>query len=501
MQKSTLGSCAVAVLTTATVGLFALEVPPQAHAAARDAVRNIKPQRANQEEIGIDFAKEIHQPSMAGFLNGIDLKASPPPELVAPLAPVLWRGGPNLIGYTGKLGAKYELTMSNLWGVPRFDWSPHMGPPYCNRKPDDCSASERNWGDYEKLVEDTVAAHKTEVAYWEFWNEPELASRWPQSRSNPVPCPTPWGQDTARDLLFQTYMHFYQAVRKAAGADALVVAPSISTYCPEYIGAFLDFAADKHLEVNVLSWHELRKSEEDLPSVEQHLKDARARFFTGRYAALNLKSIHINEVGGPKHTFNPGEAASYLYFLERGGADMAGHACWPDGNSTGCQNGSIDSLVTPSIGESQRPRATWWVYKSYADIRKHRVACNVQTRRASCLAGLNENGEPVLIIGSFGDRGAGSNGIVLKLRNVTRLPSGAADVLIYGRVAHLKPGPGPVVAPDTSLSSNFSAREGLLDITLPALGAHEAYVVTLTAAAQVKPPPLPCPQREPLCRQ
>jgi len=439
-----------------------------------------------------DFKAPGPRPSMAGFLVGIVPSDPPPLTWAQSLAPAMWRGGVGPIDYARSAGATYDLVTNFMWGVPRANWQPTGNPPYGNdpQKPD--------WSRYEQFLTSLARQNRDRVTFWEFWNEPDFENSWPQTAAGGERCPDSWGPDPSQDLLFETYAHFYHVMRRELGADALLVAPSTASYCLSYLRKFLDFSIARGLEVNVLSWHELGgPSERNLSLIEDHLAQARAEFFfdparphTARYRPLKLKQIHINEMVGRVHYFRPGETAAYLYFLERGGADAAGHACWEDNGAgdaraTGCQNNTLDSLLVPLSPDAppsspRQPRAVWWVYKAYADIRARRVPCEPNSPQTVCLAGLNDTGQPVLIVGSFApDRKAAAT-LELDVQNLAGQPTFAAVRRVHARIERLEPGPQAVPAPSVVREMDLSVIAGHVPVALPPLASHEAYIVTIT---------------------
>jgi RNA polymerase sigma factor (sigma-70 family) len=202
------------------------------------------------------------------------------------------------------------------------------------------------------------------VKYWDFWNEPDFNHFWPHASGADTVCQDPLPADPMREL----------------GPEAMLVAPSPGSCCEPFLCAFLDYAVRHRLEVNVLAWHELRETQADLPQIEKHLREARAKFFfdptrpaTAAWRALNLQRIHINEYLGPEHNFHPGEAAAYLYYLERGGAD--------------------------ATDARRQPRASWWAYRHYAELQGgrfdyylYRIAANLlyedELRRRADASGM-----------------------------------------------------------------------------------------------------------------
>jgi len=381
------------------------------------------------------------------------------------------------------------------WGVPAA-WP---APPYG-------SASQPNWTKYNAFLQGLVATYQGQVSYWEFWNEPDLGYSWPGSGTNTSNCPDAISgnsQETA--LLYKTYENFYQTMHSALGPGAMLVAPSLNHYCLVALRKFLGFAVAHHLQVNVLSWHELAASEPDLPSIAAHLKEARAAFFNNpTYQRLNLQEIHINETVGPDDTFDPGEAAAYLYFTETGGADFAVRSCFGDassggGKSTGCQNNTIDSVLAPLPPGSgpatlRYSRATGWVYTVYASLRQQRVPCTPPAAMV-CFAGLNSPSGAVVLIGSIASNG--SSAPSLELKNLRTRPDFASAKMLHVVTEELSPGQGAVVDPSSVQDVSVPFTQSSVTVPLQPVAPHQAMVVTVSPGNLLSPVP---PYRFPMPR-
>jgi uncharacterized iron-regulated protein len=422
---------------------------------------------------------------MSGFLLGIDASHPPPSSITSPLSPVIWRGADALVGYAHDAGAAYELVASFLWNKPGAAASSH--PAFGQ------DAAHPDWSEYEQFLTGLAGRYKEAVRYWEFWNEPDFDHFWPHATHADTRCGEPLENDPLRDRLFEAYGHFVQVMRGELGPEAQLVAPSLAAYCEPFLRAFLQYAAAHRLEVNVLAWHELRASQEDLPSIAEHLAQARREFFydphrpeTAPYRNLHLRGIQINESVGPDHVFHPGDTAAYLYFMERGGADAAVRACWPDEGAAnapganGCNNNSIDNLLAPAgsePGTARQPRPNWWLYARYAQLQHRRVPCEPRWADAVCLAGTDAAGAPTVIVGRYG---TGAQPATLRLR----LDGLAHDAALAGRnarvvVARLPAGPTPLPQLPTEAAFEATIRSGLVDLELPPLAAHEALLIRI----------------------
>jgi xylan 1,4-beta-xylosidase len=337
--------------------------------------------------ITVDFAaQEPGVRSMSGFLHGMSA-GKPADSLLQPLQPKLWRVA-NLAQYNRiiEMGARVELVTSDTWGYPFQEGN---RPPY------------ENYTKWENHIRKLARDSKGKQIIWDIWNEP----------NGGVP---PFWKGT-REQLFETYERAYRVLREELGPAAMIGGPSITDYDRNYIVAFLEYCRAKGIEVNFLSWHELLKADEDIPSITKHLWDARRNMVNNpRYKSLNIREIHINEAVGWKNQYRPGDIVGYLYYLEKGRADAASKSCWPNfENSENCSNNSLDGLIDP---RTMQPRAAWWVYKTYADGFEARVSSKSTDPKVVALASKSTSTRKAQIL--FGSFSLYSSAINLKLNNL-----------------------------------------------------------------------------------
>ena len=405
------------------------------------------------------------------------------------LAPRLWRGLTEG-AIARNAGAKFDLVTNFAWGTPkqlhpRTDgsppqptWFPAGAPPYGSdpRHPD--------WTNYERFLLELTRLHRANPPnYWEFWNEPDLAYSWPRTFPDTDiahRCPVKIPDDINLTSLFQTYEVFHRTLKRELGRDTMLIAPSLNSYCVPLLTKFLDYALAQKLDVNVLAWHELAATQNDLPAIAAHLKDARTRFFSAKYRPLNLREIHIHETVGPAHTTHPGEAVAYLDMLERGGADYAARACFGDptdelgGRPSGCQNNTLDSILVPLLPGAARDtpretRATYWVYERYAQLRNQRATCTTSHVQVACIAGINADGDPTVLLGSYANDGTAAVPVTVEFKGME-----VRRAVIS--IARLASGDGPVAAPVTIKEVSIDQKLRLL---VPGLSPHEAVILTM----------------------
>lgn len=399
--------------------------------------------------ITVDFStQESGVLSMSGFLHGISPE-KPMDSLLRPLQPKLWRLRDlafydRLIG----VGARVELMVSDTWGYPFQKWK----PPY------------ENYMKWENHIRKLVRDSKNKRIIWDIWNEP----------NGGIP---PFWNGT-RVQLFQTYERAYRVLREELGPTAMIGGPSVADYDRDYIIEFLEYCRAHGVEVNFLSWHELFKADDDIPSIASHLRDARRNMINNpRYKSLNIREIHINEAIGPKSYYRPGDIVGYLYYLEKGRADAASKACWTSfENSVDC-NDNLDGLIDP---HTDQPRAAWWVYKIYADGFKARIRTRSTKPNVVALASKSTASQKAqILLGSFllPKYPSTYSSINLKLNNLAatynhknihwtlyKIPNKSKEA-----ISQLMP-----IKEDAAAVIN-----GRAQISLPSMNLHEAYLLTL----------------------
>ncbi len=100
-------------------------------------------------------------PSMSGFLHSLS-ETSPPDDVLLPLRPRLWRSVPSKASpaRAARLGARYQLVLSDLWGYPGNGWNGH-GPPW------------RDLAGWARTVRAAAESVRGLPIEWDVWNEPD----------------------------------------------------------------------------------------------------------------------------------------------------------------------------------------------------------------------------------------------------------------------------------------------------------------------------------------
>lgn len=292
---------------------------------------------ASADVVAVDFGRPVAARSVFGVLHGIDMRR-PPDRMVAPLAPRWWRGDLFTTPYARvhRLGARYIVVVSDLWGYPGANW-------YGGRPP---------WEDLDAwaaFVRRLAREHPDDRLIWDVWNEPDQPYFW----------------NGTQEQFHRTYRTAYVVLREELGPRAIISGPSTSAFRWSWLVGLLEYCRQADCEVNALSWHELPGDARGITRISTHLRRARVELLRNpAYVVLGLRQLHVNEVVGGGDYLFPGEQVAYLAELEHGHATLSTRACWlePSGYDN-CRMQTLDGLLDP---ESMRPRGPWWVTRWYA---------------------------------------------------------------------------------------------------------------------------------------
>jgi len=222
----------------------------------------------------------------------------------------------------------------------------------------------------------------------------------------------------------------------------------------------------------VLAWHENLRPDDPLEGIAAHLSDARSRVLGDpRYSSLGLREIHVNEYTGMADRYSPGEAVAYLAQLEAGGADLAALSCWTEAD---CAPPGLGGLLSPA---EAAPRAVWWAHRWYAHGVEARVRSRSSDPAVAVLASAPEQGDIRVLVGHVAPRPATGAPAPLAIEvALAGLPESGRFQATIDRV----PASGEAaVRPERLEDREVSVEGGKLRLTLPALGVHEAALVSL----------------------
>ncbi len=436
--------------------------------------------RADPAAVSVDFSTPLPGvKSMSGVLHGLSPNSPatlPDSGFSTPLNFSLWRQGNqnnDVYARVTSSGARFVFVTSDTYGYP------HGGNSIV------LPGQNGDWTAYDQFVaaQATTAIQNNHNLIWEFWNEPELTFRdskigasWPGTKAQ----------------FFEAFRHFSQGIR-AKLPNALIAGPSPSVYDADFLGQFLDFCKANAIEVNVLTWHEFTSDVREIP---QHFNNIRTNYVNNpAYAALHLQQIQINEfLGGGNEQYRPASLLSYLYNFEDAAVNADGvcKSCWstPDGLQSNCFNGTLGGMLTS--GTPQQPRALWWAYKSYADGVGSRVVSTANDvhmlpfASSSTAAGTSQ---AQVLVGYYDQYDAFSPltiHAVLTLNGLGSLPFATAAAVHVNVKRIPDTQEAAVTALPVVADLDLPVAGGQTSLTLPAIGLHEAWVVTLRA-----PGPLP----------
>ena len=405
-------------------------------------------------ELSVDFGRRVHtNGSMLGFLHGMD-ETTPGARWIAPLHPALWRGNFHSAPYdrASRFGATYVLVVSDLWGYP----NKRFGRKW--RKPPWEALSS-----WYAFVRKLALANRHRRLVWDIWNEPDSPGFW----------------NGTADQYYQTFAVADAAIRSVLGSRARVSGPSISKFNWSWLRGLLMYCRARRCRVDVLSWHELEPA--GISSIAEHLELARSRLLDSRaFSSTLVRLIHVNEYVAASDALYPGELTAYLHELERGNADGAAMACWPDpSGGWACHQHTLDGLVDPQSG---RPRAVWWTAKAYAEGASSRVQATSNAPGLALLAASHapNNRAAEVLVGHF-DTHTGLLPTVaarLSLRRLRALAFLRRAQAVRVSIEYLAPSTGPYTPRRTAETVPIS--HGSAMFVLPPLGIHDAFVIRLS---------------------
>ena len=400
--------------------------------------------------VTVDFAHAVHARSAVGLLHGMD-EREPPDAMIAPLAPRSWRGDLESASYdrASRLGARYILVLSDLWGYPGANWYGRQ-PPWTDLG---------RWADF---VRELARANRGRALVWDVWNEPDRPYFWNGTEAQ----------------FHATYRVAYEVLRRELGPAAVISGPSVSAFRWSWLLGLLSYCRQADCEVNALSWHELAGGAM-LRAIPEHLLRARRVLVRNpAFVAVGLRELHVNESVGPGDALYPGEQLAYLAFLERGGADAAARACWPDPSGADtCRRHTLDGLLD---ARTQRPRGDWWTTAWYARGVGSRVAVSSTSPGVVAVA-AGRSPSPrraEILLGAYGDA-AGPVSVSIALRGLgsLRFLRGAARTALAGyRIVSAGEAP---VSPQPLPARTLEIRRGAASVAVE-LRPHEVVLLRLS---------------------
>lgn len=325
--------------------------------------------------IDVDLARDVGPMThcASGILSGLS-PTQPADALLGPLRIRHWRAGggalrPEMVARTTSYGMRVQLVLADTWGYsnPKHGWPGDNG-------------DWATWESHVTAVAGRVRDHGIHIA-WDIWNEPGPGGFF-------------WKPD--RERYHEMWRRTVRVIRQV-DPHAEIVGPSYASFDMDALRDFLLAAQRADVVPDTLSWHELDRP--DASAIPSHV--ARIRRFMADHR-IDVRRISINEVMPCSHVVHPGVAVSYFANLERAGVDSACRSCWSDGACVGCDEGSLDSLLTC---DGREPRAVWWAYKAYAELAGRRVAVRVPDGESIDAIATHDpaDGTTRILLGRFDD--------------------------------------------------------------------------------------------------
>jgi xylan 1,4-beta-xylosidase len=408
--------------------------------------------------VTVDFSLPVADvKSMSGIIHGMNAD-EPASQMISDLGPAYWRAGTLMTTIYPRLesfGATPILGLSDIYRYPG-DNIAGWEQPFSNYT---------KWQDFVGNVFTNANAQSNSFVY-EIWNEPGGSYFWTGTRQQ----------------FFETFKVAHNKIRSLPGGeDALICGPSLAGIDTAYIHQFLDYCLANSIKLDVLSWHDF-KSGSKIANLENDLFQVRSKWVNSlKYAPLQIKEIHINEMTSEEEQFAPGSILAFLSALEKGKADAACRACWNE--STGinnCFNNTLNGLLVPG---TSNPRAAWWAYRFYNLSTKERVESSSTLPEIVSFASLSSDSPQAVqvLLGYFGDAGALQKNLQLTLNNLHSVTFLSTKKKVNVEILRV-PNSGENVLTNPELVSETEEdidNIGSITIDISKFNLKEAYVVKI----------------------
>ncbi len=393
---------------------------------------------------------------MTGFVHGIN-STDPSNNLIDDLKPSFWRAGTfmgSIYPRISQLSAKPIIVISDLYRYPG-DNVANWQQPFNNTN---------SWTDIVANVYNQSSTQSSTFVY-DIWNEPNTGYCWTGSRQQ----------------FFQTFKLAHDKIRSSPnGQNALIAGPSVSGIDTSFIREFLEYCLVGGIKLDILSWHDFRAGSK-IPSLKDDLLQIRNEWVnSSRYAPLQIKAIHINEMIGESEQVNPAAILAYFDALEKGKADAACKACWNETSAAdnNCFKNTLDGLLTQG---TYKKRSAWWAYYYYALTTQKRYTTTITDTSVVCFAAVpSGNSNQLLLTGGYFGNAAmpASKNINLTINNVSSLSfignrSSAAVTVLKIPFS----GFNELAQPVTLLSQQTTIAGGKVVVTVPDIGLKDAFVI------------------------
>jgi hypothetical protein len=304
---------------------------PAARPTTSPATQPHKEARPLEETVIIDLDRSIGP--LNGHLNGVTRalqEKEPPDEVVAPLKAAVFRQPGGVSGGKYRAMAVYARA-SALGGRVQVMLGDSL--KFDGRYP----GEKEDWGKWDAgvmgiLDEARQAGAKLE---WDIWSEPDRGDSWKGSKNE----------------YFRCWYHTVKLIR-GSQADAVIVGPSISHFDGGWLEGFMKDCKDFDVEPTLISWHESSAK----PDITGHINSFEENCWQD---GLGFRRFCINQTVGRDQALSAGVPVFYLAGLERARVNSAARAHFTE------HGAQVGSLLTGDY----RPRAAWWTYRMYTELR------------------------------------------------------------------------------------------------------------------------------------
>ena len=300
----------------------------------------------------IDFGKPAGPVTAraSGFLLSVG-NTSPPDNMIAPLKPQLFRDDVYGYAHHPDSGEGMLEVYPRLYamGVRHFQFVLSDDLRYDQmRESDKWPGDHGDWSEWETLVTANVKAVQAagDTIEYDIWNEPDSRTFWDRS----------W------DQFLELYARTYRLIRQL-DPKAQIIGPNIAWFEEGKMKSFFLYAKANQVLPDIVAWHE--NASEGVPYNRIVERVAFVKKLL-RENNIPIDRFSINEFAGEFVHSNPGAIVGYMSALEKAKVESAARSCWEERAALyNGKNCSLDGLLTDP---DKQPRATWWVYKAYADL-------------------------------------------------------------------------------------------------------------------------------------
>lgn len=290
----------------------------------------------------------------------------------------------------------------------------------------------------------------------------------------------------------RSYFTAFKRIR-AACANCSVVGPEISSYDFALLKDFLTFARRNRVLPQGLDWHELT---DDPSSIKSHVDEIRAWMAQQGFQKI---PIYITEYGTRPSYTHPGNAASFIAYLENSGADLAIRANWisPTRNLSGNLPGAVSLDGTRLTGVGQ-------VYRNYSEMSGTKVAASTSAaanaKAMPALASRDDSKGAAWVMLGRGDGGSSTTDVIFALANIPVAIIRNGSVHAQVAVVPDPPGPAHLAAkfgsanPRIAMDADIPVTEGraVLKVPVPAWGSAFIRLTRVPAVlGSASPRPMP----------